>query len=101
MYRKRLTLNLKLLKLLEKNTPRIYRRNKESGLIKQNQLYDKRLDEINDLKMEILEAMTEKGNTEEEIEQWTENHRAAVAIYDAQIEGIENRIVALKRERSR
>ena len=51
--------------------------------------------------MEILEAMTEKGNTEEEIEQWTENHRAAVAIYDAQIEEIENRIVALKRERSR
>ena len=49
----------------------------------------KGLDEINDLKMEILEAMIENKNNEEEIEQWTENHRAAVAIYDAPIE--ENR----------
>ena len=48
--------------------------------------------------MEILEVMKEKENTEEEIEQWTENHRAEVAIYDAPIEEIENRIVALKRE---
>ena len=49
--------------------------------------------------MEILEAMIENENTEEEIEQWTENHRAAVAIYDAQIEDIENRIITLKREK--
>ena len=41
---------------------------------------EKRLDEINDLKMEILETMIEKENTEEEIEQWTENRRTAVAI---------------------
>ena len=34
--------------------------------------------------MEILEAMIENENTEEEIEHWTENHKAAaVAIYDA------------------
>ena len=46
--------------------------------------------------MEILEAMI--GN-EEEIEQWSENHRAAVAIYDAPIEEIENRIITLKRDR--
>ena len=43
--------------------------------------------------------MIENGNTEEEIEQWTENHRAAVAIYDAPIEEIENRITTLKREK--
>ena len=49
--------------------------------------------------MEILEAMIENKNTEEEIEQWTENDRAAVAIYDAQIEEIENRIIMLKREK--
>ena len=49
----------------------------------------KGLDEIIDLKMEIIEVMIENENTEEEIEQWTENHRAAVAIYDAPIE--ENR----------
>ena len=72
---------------------------KESELIKQKQFYEKCLDEINSLKMEILEAMIENKNTEEEIEQWTENHRAAVAIYDAQIEEIENRIITLKREK--
>ena len=49
--------------------------------------------------MEILEAVIENENTEEEIEQWTESHRAAVAIYDAPIEEIENRIVKLKREK--
>ena len=49
--------------------------------------------------MEILEAISEKGNAEEEIEQWTENHRPAVAIYYAQIEEIENRIVTMKREK--
>ena len=46
--------------------------------------------------MEILEAMIENENTEEEIEQWTENHRAAVAIYDAQIEKIKNSIITLR-----
>ena len=46
-----------------------------------------------------LEAMIENENTEEEIEQWTENHRAAVAIYDASIEEIENKIITLKREK--
>ena len=98
---KKIDTKFKTLKLLEKDTPRIYERNKESELIKQKQLYEKRLDEINDLKMEILEVMIENENTEEEIEQWTENHRAAVAIYDAPIEEIENRIVTLKRERER
>ena len=49
--------------------------------------------------MEILEAMIENENTEEEIEQWTENHRAAVVIYDAPIEEIENKIVTMKREK--
>ena len=46
--------------------------------------------------MEILEAMIKNENTEEEIEQWTENHRAAVAIYDAQIEKIKNSIITLR-----
>ena len=89
----------KTLKSLEKDTIRIYERNKESELIKQKQLYEKRLDEINSSKMEILEAMIENENTEEEIEQWTENRRAAVAIYGAQIEEIDNRIITLKREK--
>ena len=40
----------------------------ESKLIQQKQLYQKRLDKINSLKMEILEAMIENENTEEEIE---------------------------------
>ena len=48
--------------------------------------------------MEILEAVIENKNTEENIEQWTENHTAAVAIYDTTIEAIENRIITLKRE---
>ena len=82
----------KTLKSLGKDTIRIYERNKESELIKQKQLYEKRLDEMNSLKMEILEAMIQNENTKEEIEQWTENHRAAVAIYAAQIEEIDNRI---------
>ena len=86
-------------KLPKKDTLRIYERNKESGLIKQKQLYQKRLDEIKILKMEIVEEMIENENTEEAIELWTENHRAAVAIYDAPIEEIENRIITLKREK--
>ena len=45
--------------------------------------------------------MIENENTEEEIEQWTKSHRAAVAIHDAPIEEIENRIVKLTRERER
>ena len=63
MYRKRLIQKFKTLKLLEKDTLRIYERNKE--LIKQKQLYEKRLDKINSLKMEILEAMIKNENTEE------------------------------------
>ena len=89
---KKIDTKFKTLKLLEKDALRIYERNKESELIKQKQLYEKRLDEMNSLKMEILEAMIQNENTKEEIEQWTENHRAAVAIYDAQIEKIDNRI---------
>ena len=49
--------------------------------------------------MEILEAMVEIKNNGEEIEQWTEKHRAAVAIYDAPIEETENRIVIFKRQK--
>ena len=49
--------------------------------------------------MEILEAIVKIKNNEEEIEQWTEKHRAAVAIYDAPIEETENRIVIFKRQK--
>ena len=72
---KKIDMKFKTLKLLEKHTRRIYEGNKESQLIKQKQLYKKRLEEINSLKMEILEAMIKNENTEEEIEQWTENHK--------------------------
>ena len=92
-------MKFKTLKLLEKDTPRICERNKQSELIKSKQLYEKRLDEINNLKMEILEEMIKNENTAEEIEQWAKKHRTAVAIYDAPIEEIENRIVTLKREK--
>ena len=64
---KKIDTKFKTLKLLEKDTLRIYERNKKSELIKQKQLYEKRLDEINNLKIEILEAMAEKKNTEEEL----------------------------------
>ena len=96
---KKIETKFKTLKLLAEDTPRIFERNKESELIKQKQLYEKRLDETNDLKMKILEVMIENENTEEEIEQRMENHRAAVAIYDAPIEEIGNRIAMLKREK--
>ena len=72
---KKIDMKFKTLTLLEKHTRRIYEGNKESQLIKQKQLYKKRLEEINSLKMEILEAMIKNENTEEEIEQWTENHK--------------------------
>ena len=64
---KKIDTKFKTLKLLEKDTLRIYEHNKESELIKQKQLYEKRLDEIKNLKIEILEAMAEKKNTEEEL----------------------------------
>ena len=64
---KKIDTEFKTLKLLKKDTLRIYERNKESELIKQKQLYEKRLDEIKNLKIEILEAMAEKKNTEEEL----------------------------------
>ena len=60
---KKIDTKFKTLKLLERDTLRIYERNKE--LIKQKQLYEKRLDKINSLKMEILEAMIKNENTEE------------------------------------
>ena len=56
---KKIDTKFKTLKLLEKDALGIYERNKESELIKQKQLYEKRLDEMNSLKMEILEAMIE------------------------------------------
>ena len=71
----------------------------ESKLIQQKQLYQKRLDKINSSKMEILEAMIENENTEEEIEQWTENHRATVAMRDTPIEEIGNRLITLNKEK--
>ena len=64
---KKIDTKFKTLKLLEKDALGIYERNKESELIKQKQLYEKRLDEIKNLKIEILEAMAEKKNTEEEL----------------------------------
>ena len=64
---KKIDTKFKTLKLLEKDTLRIYERNKKSELIKQKQLYEKRLDEIKNLKMEILEAMVEIKNTKEEL----------------------------------
>ena len=89
----------KTLKLLEKDTLRIYELNKENELIKQKQPYKKRLDEISSSKMETLEVMIESKNTEEELEQWRENHRAAIGIYYAPIKEIENRVITLKREK--
>ena len=47
---KKIDTKFKTLKLLKKDTLTIYERNKESELIKQKQLYEKRLDEINSLK---------------------------------------------------
>ena len=43
--------------------------------------------------------MIENENTEKEIKQWTKNNRAAVVIYGATIEEIDNRIVILNREK--
>ena len=62
---KKIDTEFKTLKLLKKDTLRIYERNKESELIKQKQLYEKRLDENNSLEMEILETMIVNENTEE------------------------------------
>ena len=56
---KKIDTKFKTLKLLEMDTLRIYERTKESELIKQKQLYEKRLDEFDSLKVEILEATTE------------------------------------------
>ena len=75
---KNIDTKFKTLSLLQKDTLRIQNVT-ENKLIKQKQLQQKRLDEINNLMMGILEAMIENENTEEEIQQWTENHRAAVA----------------------
>ena len=62
---KRIDAKFKTLKLLEKDTPRIYER---SELNKQKLLHEKRSDEINDVKMETLKAMI-GNNSEKEIEQ--------------------------------
>ena len=75
---KNIDTKFKTLNLLQKDTLRIQNVT-ENKLIKQKQLQEKRFDEINNLMMGILEAMIENENTEEEIQQWTENHRAAVA----------------------
>ena len=96
---KKIAVKLKTLKLLEKDTPKIFTRNKESELIKQKQLFEKRLDEINDLKINILEIMIEDEKGEEEIEQWTEKHGEAVSIYELLVEDIEKKITLIQREK--
>ena len=50
--------------------------------------------------MEILGMMIENKTIEEEIEQWMENHRAAVLIFDASIEDWEKNHYLEQRERS-
>ena len=49
--------------------------------------------------MEILEVRIKNENTKKEIKQCTKNPRAAVVIYGAPIEEIENRIITLNREK--
>ena len=63
-------IKFKILDLPVKENERIISRNKVNELVKQQKKFEKRLDEINDVKVAAEEFMLEDNNSLGEVENW-------------------------------
>ena len=67
---KKIQIKFKILVLAAKENERIISRNKVNELVKQQKVFEKRLDEINDLKVAAEEFMLEDDKSLGEVENW-------------------------------
>ena len=85
---KKIQMKFKLSYLAVKENERIISRNKVNELVKQQKAFEKRLDEINDLKVAAEEFMLEEDESLGKVKL----HNKAVSKYDAYLEEIETRL---------
>ena len=71
-----------MLDLAVKEDERIISRNKVNELVKQQKVFEKRLDKINDLKVVAEEFMFKNDKSLGEAENWIKLHNEAVSKYD-------------------
>ena len=81
-----------MLDLAVKENERITSRNKVNELVKQQKVFEKRLDEINDLKVAPEELMLEDDKSLGEVENQVKLHNEAVSKCDIYLEEIETRL---------
>ena len=72
---KKIQIKIKILDLAVKENERIISRNKVNELVKQQKVFEKRLDEINDLKVAAEEFMLEDDKSLGEVENWVKLQR--------------------------
>ena len=89
---KKIQIKFKILDLAVKENERIISRNKVNELVKQQKVFEKHLDEINDLKVAAEEFMLEDDKSFGEVENWIKLHNEAVSRYDIYVEEIETRL---------
>ena len=89
---KKIQIKFKMLDLAVKENERIISRNKVNELVKQQKVFEKRLDEINDLKVAAEEFMLEDDKSLGEVENWVKLYNEAVSKYDIYLEEIETRL---------
>ena len=89
---KKIQIKFKILDLVVKENERIISRYKVNELVKQQKVFEKRLDEINDLKVAAEEFMLEDDKSLGEVENWVKLHNEAVSKYDIYLEEIETRL---------
>ena len=94
---RKIAIKFKTLDLAVSENARIISRDKVNELIKQKNLFEKRLDEINELKVAVEEIMLEAEKSLEEVENWVKLHNEEVAKYDAPMEEIETALNNIKR----
>ena len=61
-------------------------------LVKQQKLFEKSLDKINDLKVAAKEVMLENDKSSGEVKNWVKLHDKAVSKYDIYVEEIKTRL---------
>ena len=89
---KKIQIKFKILDLAVKENERIISRNKVNELVKQQKVFEKRLDEIYDLKVAAGEFMLEDDKSLGEVENWVKLHNEAVSKYNIYLEEIETRL---------
>ena len=79
---KNIQIKFKIFDLAVKENERIISRNKVNELVKQQKVFEKGLDEINDLKVAADEFLLEDDKSSGEVENWVKLHNEAVSKYD-------------------